>query len=419
MRVWKRLTAVGCAAMVLFSSNCIVEQPLFEFPAVITASAATTYDMSTATADVTISDSGEYIITGSTTEYKVIIQGGSPTITIQDLTIDFSSYNTSEYLSSNYCPIEISSGSCTFNLKGTNTFTGGYNNPGIRVKSGTALAIEGDDGELNATGGHSSAGIGGGIQEDSGNITINSGTITATGTYDGAAGIGGGGTNGSGWEAGGTRGNININGGTVTAYGASSGAGIGSGLRARSAGGTIEITGGTVYAQGGYGGAGIGGGNYVQGGDIFISGGMVTAKAGKSAKDIGAGKNTSGENLQITGGIINGTNYGDPIYTVTIPASVELGSEATIQASDVYLNADQTLYVKLTATSGTNNALTLKDSYNNEMTYTISNGSTQYKVEDTVLSTNTDKEVTLKFEPDSVPYAGTYTGTVTFTISVE
>lgn len=96
------------------------------------------------------------------------------------------------------------------------------------------------------------AGIGGGAGGSGGTITINGGTVDATGGYEGA-GIGGG--------AGGSGGEIMINGGMVIATGGDFGAGIGGGYTG--SGGTITINGGTVTANGGdYGGAGIGGGSF-------------------------------------------------------------------------------------------------------------------------------------------------------------
>ena len=84
--------------------------------------------------------------------------------------------------------------------------------PGIRVTGdGNSLTIYGQtnqSGQLEANGGYSTAGIGGGDYESGSNITINGGNVTATG-INGGAGIGGG-AFGSGF-------NITINGGTVTA----------------------------------------------------------------------------------------------------------------------------------------------------------------------------------------------------------
>ena len=138
---------------------------------------------------------------------------------------------------------------------------------GIEVSTGKQLTIEGT-GKLVSTG-------------------------TKTDNNNGTSGIGG-------YEYG----DITINGGTVEATGGYRGAGIG-GSSNSNFGGTITINGGIVTAQGGTEAAGIGGGSgvwwggaYGRCGAIVINGGQVTAKGGTSAPGIGPGyddaNNTSG-----------------------------------------------------------------------------------------------------------------------------
>lgn len=111
-------------------------------------------------------------------------------------------------------------GGATITLEGTNAVKGGQGHPGIYIAIGKTLTIDGT-GSLTATGGNNgAAGIGGSEWSSCGNIVINSGTITATGGYEGA-GIG---SSQSGWCD-----DIIITGGTVTATGINCGAGIGSG----------------------------------------------------------------------------------------------------------------------------------------------------------------------------------------------
>jgi hypothetical protein len=156
-----------------------------------------------------------------------------------------------------------------------------------------AQSTDNNMGKLTATGSGSGAGIGNSSLSSGGvvittTITINGGTITATGGSDiyNGAGIGGRGQAGSG-------GTIIINGGTVMAIGGSGWMGGGAGIGGSSYGGssgTITINGGTVTAIGGdsnndyrSGGAGIGsGGSFCNGdvGTITISGGIVTATGG-------------------------------------------------------------------------------------------------------------------------------------------
>lgn len=97
---------------------------------------------------------------------------------------------------------------------------------------------------MNATGGASGAGIGGGLD---GNVKITDGNITASGGSNGA-GIGSG--------QGGSAGTINISGGNVTAIGNTNAAGIGGGNN--SSGAAVSISNGTVIASGGTGAVGIG-----------------------------------------------------------------------------------------------------------------------------------------------------------------
>ncbi len=184
---------------------------------------------------------------------------------------------------------------------------------GIAVAAGSSLSIYGQaegTGSLNATGGDYGAGIGSGYNKNAGNVTINGGTVTATG-HDGSgigAGSGGdGGTvvinrgtvtatgGGSGAGIGGDSGNIcnvTINGGSVEARGAMMASGIGGGFN--NAGGTVTITGGDVLAVGGNMAAGIGGGYMGAGGTVNITGGSVTATGGDAnSSGIGGGNGSS------------------------------------------------------------------------------------------------------------------------------
>lgn len=175
---------------------------------------------------------------------------------------------------------------------GSVTATGGYYGAGIGGGDqgfGGTVTING--GSVAATGGEVAAGIGCGQGGSGGNITIHGGSITATGSNE-AAGIGSG--------ASGSYGNITINGGTVTATGGQEAAGIGSGIQG--SGDNITINGGTVKATGGDYGAGIGCGNGVSYGTITINGGNVTTTGGDYAAGIGGGQDSSGGNITISGG---------------------------------------------------------------------------------------------------------------------
>ena len=227
----------------------------------------------------------------------------------------------------------------TLLLSGESTVTGGENHAGVEVewtKEGDSpkygsLTIDGD-GTLNATGGSGSggAGIGGSKGEKGvyGDITINGGTINATGTSRGA-GIGSSNNPAAGTSSGSFKyiedqwGTITINGGDITAKGVGNGAGIGGGNHTSS--GKIVINGGTVYAEGDSGiGSGLGssdpnekdekmrlkGPGYYYA-DVTINGGTVNAHA---TNNMGAG--------------IGGGMYGDAYVTITggdVTATVDTG----------------------------------------------------------------------------------------------
>ena len=168
-------------------------------------------------------------------------------------------------------------GDATIILCGTNKVkNGSYYKPAILVPDGKTLTIRGS-GKLIADASYSNAaGIGGGNNDNCGNIIIEGGDITATGAGY-SAGIGGG-------DEGHSCGTIEIRGGNVNATGGE-GAGIGSGENGSCV--TITISGGNVTATGDDG-AGIGSGYNGSCGTITISGGNVTATGGSGA-GIGSG----------------------------------------------------------------------------------------------------------------------------------
>ena len=166
---------------------------------------------------------------------KVTIAAGA-TVTLSDATIN----GTSDDIDAAYKHAGITClGKATIVLVGTNTVKGFYENyPGIYVPEGSTLTISGD-GSLDAKSNGWGCGIGGGAGISCGDITIEGGSITATGGEN-AAGIGGG--------DGATCGDIRITGGTIEAKGGKNAAGIGSGFSSKDSCGDILITGGTVVA---------------------------------------------------------------------------------------------------------------------------------------------------------------------------
>lgn len=108
-------------------------------------------------------------------------------------------------------------------------------------------------------------------------------------------------------------------------------------------------------------------------------------------------------------------------YTVTIPATVELGNAAnataTISAENVTLPTDKTLKVTVNGPF----TATLVGTTDVTAHYTIKNGNTALESGDQVLTAKNGEspKIPLTFvKPDAAPYAGSYTGTVTFTVSV-
>ena len=115
-----------------------------------------------------------------------------------------------------------------------------------------------------------------------------------------------------------------------------------------------------------------------------------------------------------------------PTYIVTIPATVGLGQTATISAEDVIVEKGKQVEVKVTATSEADSTFKLRTQQGTAVTYTVENGGQAVEVGDTVLTVNPGTahsgSTKLSFvapADESILFAGTYTGTVTFTISVE
>ena len=236
---------------------------------------------------------GRYIITQSDpspTANTVAVTSGAADITFTSrIIIDVSG-------SPRTAAFSVASGaSAVITLAGNVFLESGQYCAGLQVTTGTSVTVRATKSywSLIATGGEYGAGIGGGYQKPAGNITVESGTITANGGRN-AAGIGGG-SNAAGTGTGET---IRISGGTVTATGGYCGAGIGGGTDGNGTGtnGAITISGqARVTAIGESNGAGIGGGTAFQdastrtiisghgtgeGGTITISGDAVVTASG-------------------------------------------------------------------------------------------------------------------------------------------
>ena len=201
---------------------------------------------------------GDYVITGISADAAkyVTVSGGTHTITLKDVNIDFSNGSaTGDAATRSAFSIE-SGAAVNLVLSGdANILKSSRRGAALRVPEGASLTVSGD-GTLNAYATFYGAAIGGANNESAGSITISGGTVNATvkngdsGTF--GAAIGGGSS--------GAAGTIRIEGGTVTAESYTSGAAIGSGDDGASSG-SVTITGGTVTATSSSSGAGIGSGN--------------------------------------------------------------------------------------------------------------------------------------------------------------
>ena len=251
---------------------------------------AVSFDISTG--DLTITSAGSWDVTGTTTAHSIIINtADAVNITLDNVSITGVS-----------CAFDIQSGTVYLSLTGNNTLTSTAA-AGLHVASDASLAITGN-GSLTATSqGEEGAGIGGNKRENSGEVIITSGTITANGaTY--AAGIGGGGHGCA---------NVMIEGGVVKATSGWLGAGIGGGTGWEGGAGSITINGGFVKAEGNNG-AGIGCGDEggrIDPGTVVINGGTVEAHAGSGAgigAGSGSGESGRGPEIIIAGGSVKASS---------------------------------------------------------------------------------------------------------------
>ena len=114
-----------------------------------------------------------------------------------------------------------------------------------------------------------------------------------------------------------------------------------------------------------------------------------------------------------------------PTYTVTIPATVNLGDNdvtANIEASDVLLETGKQIKVDLTAASNTQEGSTFNaKNGNSAVTYTIT-GDKAIAVGDTVATFTANGSKTLTFsaaDKSAATVAGAHTETLTFGVAVE
>ena len=111
-----------------------------------------------------------------------------------------------------------------------------------------------------------------------------------------------------------------------------------------------------------------------------------------------------------------------PAYTVTIPTDVTIdGNSTTISAEDVVVNKGQYVSVTLAA----DNNFTVKTTEGAELTYTVTANGENVAAGGEILAVNPADgktgaaTITFDIDESTIQYAGTYTGSATFTIAVK
>lgn len=114
----------------------------------------------------------------------------------------------------------------------------------------------------------------------------------------------------------------------------------------------------------------------------------------------------------------------EPGYTVTIPPTVTIGTSGTsaeISAADVVVNKGQYVSVTLAA----DNNFTVKTAEGAVLAYTVTANGENIAAGDEILAVNPadgktgSASVTFAIDESAIQYAGTYTGSATFTIAVK
>ena len=286
--------------------------------------------------DITLTTKDETTGETKTTSNTVTIDakdGNTANVTLQDVDIESSSK-----WSSDPAPIEIKgNGNTNLELNGNNTvFSGNEDHAGIEKAdvNGTGTLTIKDDvnddgsektgteadttGKLVAGGFYNGAAIGGGSGDDTSNITITGGKITAIGGNNGGAGIGGGGRPDCGAGK-----NICIEGNADVTATAQEGAAIGGGA---SGGNSITIKDHAVVKAFGTYGAAIG------------DGGMGTGNVG-----------TGNENLLPTTITISGNAT---VHAETSQAGCAIGSGYHGDDGDLTINIEENANVTAIASYG-------------------------------------------------------------------
>lgn len=273
---------------------------------------------------VTVKAGATATITG-TKNVQIVCEAGV-TLTLDCVKINF-------HGKQHECALSFTGADNVLILKNNSDLESGMRQPSVKVEACTSLEIKGD-GTLQTYETFAGAGIGGGMYQSAGDITITNGKIivndpdiSVSARYGACIGGGERGTGGDitinggvlelypvtsagiGGGANADGGNITINGGDIKIYSRNSidanGAGIGGGYKG--SGGNITINGGSIdidMAQNSDGNAGIGGGSFGKAGNITISGGTISVKGTNYGAAIGAGWQKGEGTITITGGSI-------------------------------------------------------------------------------------------------------------------
>lgn len=399
---------------------------------------------------ITFHDGAVATLSGSTSYSIIIEENATATLTLNNCTVDRAGIYANA--------IELRTGASlvlTLNDGTTNSITGGQESSAIRVPQGASLTITGT-GTLNASVANSTsmagcAVIGSQYNNPNGNIrildaTVNISLSSSAGNMQDKAAIGT-----TYWSADATgNGLIVIENATVNC------GGMRIGGRSSSQSSVIivnsTVNNGTVNADNTIQGDETGwtvNGHFNLTVDFEIPAGQTLTIPNGSSLTVAAGVTLTNNGTIVIeeGGVLTappGTNLGtiinrgqvkydstqvtytvSPSYTVTIPEKVTLGQTVTISVEDVRVAKGSRVEVSLTGINNGDSQFTLSTAEGESITYTVQDASRQtVAINDTVLAVDPqirDKgSVELTFAaPTDITYAGTYTGTVIFTVSVK
>lgn len=110
-----------------------------------------------------------------------------------------------------------------------------------------------------------------------------------------------------------------------------------------------------------------------------------------------------------------------PVYYVTIPEYAAAGDSFTVSADAELIEDSKEVTVTLGGTGGENNEFTLKNETGEKLYYKVEKDETALNTGDTVLTVKNGETASAQItvQPDKPKFSGTYTGTLTFSVSLE